>query len=190
MTRDRKRILSEYLVICAQGGDRAAFGRLARLWQADLLRHARRLTDDASEAHDVMQEAWLDIVRGLARLNAPGAFPAWAWRIVSRKAAARVRSRQNDRRLSQALESELAEARIDGAGEAETVSDLAAIRRAMAALPDAQRITLALHHQDGLTVCEIAVALGVPSGTVKTRLMHARRKLAERFDPDQERSGS
>ena len=60
----------------------------------------------------------------------------------------------------------------------------------MASLPDAQRITLALYHQGGLSISEIAVALGVPSGTVKTRLMHARRKLAERFDPDQERSGS
>jgi len=60
----------------------------------------------------------------------------------------------------------------------------------MLGLPEAQRITLALHHQDGLTVSEIAVALDVPQGTVKTRLMHARRKLAEQFDPNQKRSGS
>ena len=78
---------------------------------------------------------------------------------------------------------------MDGDGEAETRSDLASIRQAMAHLPDNQRITLALHHQDGLSVSEIAVVLGVPSGTVKTRLMHARRKLAAHFVSHQEGEG-
>ena len=189
MTDSRKRILGEYLVLCAQDGDRAAFGRLTRLWQPALLRHARRLCDDSDQAHDILQEAWLDIVRGINRLETPAAFPAWAWRIVSRKAAARVRSRQGERRLAQGLAVEMEGAAVDGAGEAETRTDLAAIRLAMAHLPDTQRITLALHHQDGLTVSEIAVVLGVPAGTVKTRLMHARRKLAEHFDPNQEGEG-
>ena len=137
-----------------------------------------------------MQEAWVDIVRGLDRLKTPAAFPGWAWRIVSRKAAARVRTRQVERRLSAGLTLEMADANVDGVGDAETQTDLASLRRAMLGLPEAQRITLALHHQDGLTVSEIAVALDVPQGTVKTRLMHARRKLAEQFDPNQKRSGS
>ncbi|WP_203294758.1 RNA polymerase sigma factor [Maricaulis parjimensis] len=189
MADTRKRVLGEYLVLCAQDGDRAALGQLVRLWQGDLLRHARRLSDDAEEARDILQESWLDIVRGLNRLNAPAAFPAWAYRIVSRKAAARVKTRQGERRLSQDLTAELAEARIEGEAEAEVRSDLAAVRRAMTHLPEAQRITLALHHQDGLTVSEISVVLGVPSGTVKTRLMHARRKLAAQLDPHQEGEG-
>ncbi len=189
MAYSRKRILGEYLVLQAQGGDRLAVSRLVRLWQPDLLRHARRLSDDRDQAHDILQDAWLDIVRGLNRLNAPAAFPAWAYRIVSRKAAARVKVRQTERRLSRDLTAELADARIDGAGEAEMRSDLALVRRAMAQLPDAQRVTLALHHQDGLTVSEISVVLGVPAGTVKTRLMHARRKLAARLDPHQEGEG-
>ena len=189
MPKHAKRTLSEYLVICAQDGDRAAFGQLTRLWQADLLRHARRLSDDAEQARDILQDAWLDIVRGLNRLHAPGAFPAWAYRIVSRKAAVRVKVHQGERRLGQALSAELAGARVEGEAEAEARSDFAAIRRAMAQLPDAQRVTLALHHQDGLTVSEISVVLGVPAGTVKTRLMHARRKLAARLDPHQEGEG-
>ena len=189
MADTRKRLLGEYLVLQAQAGDRRAFEQLVRLWQGDLLRHARRLSDDAEQAGDIMQEAWLDIVRGLNRLQAPAVFPAWAWRIVSRKAAARVRSRQGERRLAQGLSLEWAGAAVDGEGEAETRSDLASIRQAMAHLPDNQRITLALHHQDGLSVSEIAVVLGVPSGTVKTRLMHARRKLAAHFVSRQEGEG-
>lgn len=190
MPRDRKRILGEYLVICAQGGDRMALGRLVRLWHGDLLRHAARLTDDADQARDVMQDAWLDIVRGLNRLKAPAAFPAWAYRIVGRKAAAKVRDRQGERRTAAALSAETAGAHVDGPAEAERGADLARIRAAMAGLPPDQHLALALHHQDGLTIAEIAVALSVPEGTVKTRLMHARRKLAAQFDPDTERSGS
>lgn len=184
--RDRRRILSEYLVICAQSGDRAAFSRLARLWQAGLMRHARRLTDTPSDAEDVMQDAWLDICRGLKRLRAPGAFPAWAWRIVSRKAAARVRTRQGERHLAQRLEGEWAGNRVDGEAVAEVATDLATVGTVMARLPEAQRIALAMYHQDGLTITEIAVALGIPAGTVKTRLMHARRKVRAALEPDRE----
>ena len=71
MADTRKRLLGEYLVLQAQAGDRRAFEQLVRLWQGDLLRHARRLSDDAEQAGDIMQEAWLDIVRGLNRLQAP-----------------------------------------------------------------------------------------------------------------------
>lgn len=184
MTRKPKWVFSEYLVIAAQGGDRDALARLVALWQPDLLRHAARLTDDADGAGDALQEAWLDIVRGLARLRSPAVFPAWAYRIVTRKCAAQIRGRQAVRRTAAALTAEPGERATDGAGDAERAADLAAIRLAMAGLPPDQRIALALHHQDGFTVAEIAVALAVPEGTVKTRLMHARRKLAAIFDPD------
>ena len=57
---------------------------------------------------------------------------------------------------------------------------------AMAGLPADQRLALALYHQDGLSVAEIAVITETPAGTVKTRLMHARRKLAAVLNPTQD----
>ena len=65
----------------------------------------------------------------------------------------------------------------NAAANAEIKADAAPLSRAMAALPKAQRVTIALHYIEGFSIAEISAALEVPAGTVKTRLMHARRKL-------------
>ncbi|RKR03954.1 RNA polymerase sigma factor [Maricaulis maris] len=184
MQRDRKRVLSEFLIVSAHAGDRRALDRLCQLWHGDLLRHAARLIGEAEAARDIMQEAWCDILRGLRRLREPAAFPAWAYRIVARKCAAEIRGRQTDRRTADGLRAELAGAAIDGIADAERQADQGAIRLAMADLPAEQHLALALYHQDGLSVAEIAVITDTAAGTVKTRLMHARRKLAAALNPE------
>ena len=176
MRRDKKRVLGEYLVAAAQTGDRKAVDRLARLWQPDLLRHAYRLCGEADLAQDVLQDAWLDIVRGLGGLQETAAFPAWAYRIVTRKTAALIRKRQSARRTRAAMQAEPA-APLDGAAQMETHLDVGRVARAMAQLPPDQRSAMALYHRQEMSVAEIAIALDVPAGTVKTRLMHARRKI-------------
>ena len=65
---------------------------------------------------------------------------------------------------------------------AEFAADLAIVQAAIAELPPAQRAALALFYIEGLGVAEIAIALDVPPGTVKTRLMHARRKVRARLE--------
>lgn len=186
MQRDRKRVLSEYLIVSAHGGDRGALDRLCRLWHQDLLRHAGRLIGEADQARDILQEAWCDILHGLGKLREPAAFPAWAYRIVARKCAAEIRGRQSTRRTAEAFGAEMSGTSVDGLRAAETAADTGAIRLAMTELPDDQRIALALYHQDGLSVAEIAVITETPAGTVKTRLMHARRKLAAVLNPTQD----
>ena len=106
MRRDKKRVLGEYLVSAARTGDRSAFDQLARLYQPELARHAWRLSGDQDMAQDVLQDAWLDIVRGLGRLNDPAAFPAWAYRIVTRKCAGMIRKRQRVRDTQAAMAAE------------------------------------------------------------------------------------
>ena len=59
----------------------------------------------------------------------------------------------------------------------ERATDAARLSRAMARLPPDQRAAIALFYLEDLSVAEIAVALDAPSGTVKTRLMHARERL-------------
>ena len=85
MTRDAERIYDEYLVAAATTGDRAAASRLVARWQPRLLRHAWRVGGDADLAKDAVQDAWIEILRGLARLDDVAAFPAWAYRIVTRR---------------------------------------------------------------------------------------------------------
>jgi RNA polymerase sigma-70 factor (ECF subfamily) len=72
---------------------------------------------------------------------------------------------------------------VDGAAIAEHRADMAPVQRAIAALPQDQRVAFALYHAGELSIAEIAVALDVPPGTVKTRLMHARRKIRAALEP-------
>ena len=182
MQRDSRRVLGEYLVIAAQTGDRAASGQLARLWQPALLRHAARLTGDTELARDTLQDAWIDILRGLGGLSDPAAFPAWAYRIVTRKSAATVRGLQRRRQTGAALAAEPVASGDEGGRRAEAFADRGPLARALAALPAEQRSAMALFYIDDFTVAEIAVALSVPAGTIKTRLMHARRKMRAALD--------
>ncbi len=176
MHRDKARIFDEYLAAAARVGDRDAFSRLAARWQSRLLRHAYRLSGDHEAARDIVQDAWADIVKGLPSLRDSGVFPAWAHRIVTRRAADSIRRAQRRRRTNDAFAAE--PAREDQSAAAlELAVDVPPLAVAMAALPSDQRAAIALFYQEEFSVAEIAVALEVPAGTVKTRLMHARRKL-------------
>ena len=175
-SRHKARIFDEYLAASARAGDRASFTRLAERWQPKLLAHAFRLLGEGEAARDIVQEAWADITRGLSHLDDARAFPAWAYRIVTRRAADQIRKRQRERKLSAAYASEVKSMpQVEPA--AEMSADAAPLRAAMATLPAEQRAAIALFYTEDFSVAEIAAALNVPAGTVKTRLMHARRKL-------------
>ncbi|HYI49691.1 MAG TPA: sigma-70 family RNA polymerase sigma factor [Allosphingosinicella sp.] len=168
------RALDEYLVASARIGDRKAFRLLVERWHGRLLAHAWRLLGNTEEAREAVQDGWAEIVPGLKRLADTRAFPAWAYRIVSRRCAKLVGQAHRRRRLDAAVAAEPAEAAAPG----ETAGgDIERLRRAIASLPAEQRATVSLFHLEEMSVAEVAVALDVPAGTVKTRLMHARRKL-------------
>ena len=155
VNRDRERILDEYLVAAAVTGDRPALARLVARWQPRQ--------------------------RGLARLDDVAAFPAWSLRIVTRRCQRSFRRR--DREAFASLDEEPAlEPAMPEHASAEFAADLAIVQAAIAELPPAQRAALALFYIEGLGVAEIAIALDVPPGTVKTRLMHARRKVRARLE--------
>jgi RNA polymerase sigma-70 factor (ECF subfamily) len=129
---------------------------------------------DREEARDVVQDSWVDIVRGLSRLTDPRAFPAWATRIVTRRCARTIRGKVRTRKLAQEFG---VTAERTSAPEGERAVDAVVIRRAIAALPEGQNAAIALFYLDEMSVTEVSVALDIPVGTVKTRLMHAREKL-------------
>lgn len=176
MRRNAARIYDEYLAASARAGDRAAFARLAARWQSKLYSHACRLIGDRELARDVAQDAWGDIAKGLATLDDAATFPAWAYRIVSRRAADAIRRMQRTRRLTAAYAAE-PPARDNHAAQMEANADGAPLEAAIAKLPSDQRAAIALFYREDFSIAEIAAVLSVPAGTVKTRLMHARRKL-------------
>ena len=178
-----ERSIDEYLVVSARLGDRAAFGRLAARWQKKLLVHAWRLTGDEQMAQDAVQEGWIEIVRGIGRLQDSRAFPAWAYRIVTRRCARLIGRVQRGRRLDAALAAETgAEAGDSGPS---TGVDVDLVRRALRRLPAPQQAAVALFYLEEMSIGEVAAALDAPMGTIKTRLMHARARLREAIMGDE-----
>ncbi len=171
-----ERILDEYLAASARLGDRAALGALARRWEKRLLRHAWRLVGDVELARDIAQDAWIDIAHGVKRLDDCAAFAAFAFRIVTRRAADAIRRAKRARAGVAAFAAE-PQHPDSSVGRMEAQASGGALARAMAALPAEQRATIGLFYLEDLSVAEIAAALGVPAGTVKTRLMTARERL-------------
>jgi len=181
----RERIVDEMLVVAAQGGQVEAFERLAVRWHPRLLRHARRLVGDAEGAREVTQESWVAIARGLRRLRDAAAFPAWALRVVTRRAADWIERRRKARRRFEALDT-APDPVAPPDGGVEAVARVAEVLRHLEREP---RALLALHYVEGLSVAEIARVLGIPAGTVKSRLFHAREKVRAALEVRHERQG-
>lgn len=165
--------MDEYLVVAAKAGDEAAFGHLVRRWHRRLVAHAWRMTNDREAALDAVQTGWAEIIRGLGRLKDERAFPAWSFRIVTRACHRQVGQKNRQRNLASAL----AEEPVAELPDPDFGSTAAKLRTAIRALPPDQRAAITLFHLEEMGVAEIAVALDVPVGTIKTRLMHGRRKL-------------
>jgi len=176
MRQDVARKFDEYLAASARSGNRASFERLVKHWQPRLLAHAYRLSGDADLARDIVQESWIDIWKGLPKLRDVVAFPAWAFRIVTRRTADTIRKKIRKRDGVARLAAE--PVNVDQSPDKmEARADRTPLNRAMTDLPKDQRVVIALHYIEGFSTTEIALALEVPEGTIKTRLMHARRKL-------------
>ena len=179
--RSKQQIAEDYLVAGARLGSKSATAKLATLREPGLLRHAMRLLGNLDDAHDAVQEAWIEIIRGLPGLRDDRAFAAWAYRIVTRRAARTISARVRDRR------------EIDHAARPEDVSvpesgsmaaDAHAVRQAIKALPPPQAAAISLFYLEDMSIAEVAIALDVPPGTIKTRLMHARAKLNKALKGD------
>ena len=177
MSRTHDDIQDELLVLQCQEGDDEALKALIARWQPRLAGLAWRLTGEREAACDIVQDAWLAIVRGLRRLDDPARFASWAYRIVSNRCADWTRRRVVQRRADRQMHDAAASAGESNAGD--SADDVARLRAAMVALPDDQRAILSLHYLDGMGVRQIAGALGVPPGTVKSRLFHARNRLKQ-----------
>ncbi len=183
MRSEKERVLDAYLAASARLGDKQALGCLAERWNLKLLAHAWRLTGETDLAADVVQEAWMDIIKGVARLNDTDAFAAWAFRIVTRRCARAIRKRQHQRAGQAALAREPEPEAEDASGN-EDCAELAIVKAAMRELPPDQRAALGLFYLEDLRIAEIAVALDTAPGTIKTRLMHALHKLRAQLQGD------
>lgn len=166
------RAIDELLVIRCQAGDGDCFDLLIRRWQRRLWRYARSLTESDDAAWDVVQETWIAVLRQIRRLSDPAWFAAWAYRIVRNKSADHCRRAGRQRNVADAA------AERQRAGKTPREGDPRdAVGEALRRLPAGARELLKLRYGDDLNILELAVVLGIPSGTVKSRLHNAREQL-------------
>jgi RNA polymerase sigma factor (sigma-70 family) len=183
MAKTPEQLREELLVLGSQAGDREAFAGLVNAWQERLWRHAYRLTASDDAAWDIVQEAWVHITKGIRRLEDAAAFPAWAFRIVTNKWADRMRREGRRKRLEDDLSQEAKNAQRAAPPDA---NRCASLKEALARLPGDRRALLALHYAEGFGMAEIAEILGIPEGTVKSRLYHAREQLRQIMKGDRD----
>ena len=159
--------VSRDLVLRAQGGDHAAFEHLAASMATRLYGTATLILRDPDAARDAVQDTLIEAWRGLPVLRNADAFEGWTYILVRtcRRQAQHAAHRLVDLGdLSDDLATPSAEGQVD---------DRDRIGRAFGRLSREHRLVLVLHHHLGLPVAEVAAALGVPPGTVKSRLNRA-----------------
>jgi RNA polymerase sigma-70 factor (ECF subfamily) len=182
MNRDARQVLTEWLVLSAQGGSEAAFKDLHGLWRADLRRLTMVRVEHPAAADEVQTDVWLAIARGLHRLDDPACFPRWAFRIVERRSADWIRQRSLARRREAAAANAADELAPASPTPTEPTDDVLRLRAAIARLPADQRELLHLYYELGRGVGEIAEVLAIPPGTVKSRLFSVRETLKQQIE--------
>lgn len=170
---------SDQLVRAARSGDRIAFDTLAGGVVDRLYVSAALILHDHTLAEDAVQEALIRAWRSLTQLRDPARFEPWLRRVLVHACIDTARAspwRTSERSLPNQL--------ADGSDLETTAAGRDAVTRAYRVLSAAHRTAFVLRHYDGLTVPEIAEALGVPLGTAKSRLHYAEQAMAHAMDAD------
>lgn len=153
--------------------DRVAFELLVRRHQSPLRNFLRRLTrEDTARADDLAQEAFVRAYRSLGDFRGEASFRSWLYRIAYHSFLNDERARHAHTEFDEAVHSPI----IDGA---ERRDDLTDIERALARLTLRQQAVFDLHYRKGMAHNEIASALQVPLGTVKSDLTRGCARLRE-----------
>jgi RNA polymerase sigma-70 factor (ECF subfamily) len=162
---------SAFLIARAQSGDLRAMDELLRALQRPLYGHVLTILRDEEAAKDTLQDALLIVCRKLPWLRDPRWLRAWAYRIATREAVRRAR---RDRRWTEAARDEdLLRDLPEREGDEPIDDELAArLPSLLASVSPASRVVLRMHYLDGLSYGEIAEALEVSVGTVKSRLAY------------------
>lgn len=166
-----------FLTLRAQSGDRVALEELALALYPRLLGFAVQLLKDDQTAHDIVQDAMVQILRRLRFVHEPRAVETWAYRIVARLAFRWIRARRPTLLVEDG-------APAAGAAPSSAVITAEEAHRAIEQIEQLSansRAVISLHYGRGLSIAETAAALEIPEGTVKSRLASALARLREKL---------
>ena len=171
---DRRALEDEWIAVRCQLGERAAFDELIQRWHGPIWEYVRRLSDD-DVAQDIAQDIWLRVLRGIGGLRDPAKLRAWLFGIAHRTWIDTLRKKYAVvvADIDEVDRHELPDPMIADDLEQE----ITAVEQELSRLPPIEREALTLFYLRELSLQEIAQALDIPVGTVKSRLYRARRLL-------------
>jgi RNA polymerase sigma-70 factor (ECF subfamily) len=178
------------LVRLAQQGDKRAFEALVVKYQRRIARHVARYVKRAADVEDVVQDTFIRAYRGLASFRGDSAFYSWLYRIATNVALNSVTRNSSPLLLLDDAPEERADAFEPGISDGETperslmARQIAeAVERAVSRLRPDLSEPLMLYEVEGKSYADIAGMLGIPIGTVRTRIFRAREFIAKRLEP-------
>ena len=177
-SEDREVLADELLAIRCQLGEPEAFEALVQRWHLPLWKYLRRVLGADEPAADMLQDVWLRVIRAFPALRDPARLRPWLFGIARRAVMDRLR-RQYAEPRSETLDDE---AHAGPEGDDGLDEALGAMHEELAAMPWLEREVLVLFYLQEFSLVQASEVLGVPVGTVKSRLFRARRMLRERLD--------
>ena len=175
------------LMVRTAQGEEAAFGLLVLRWEADVRAFLVSMLGSIEEAEDLAQETFVKVHRQAGRYRAEGRFRSWLLRIAGNLARSRLRRRKILRWVSfDAVRHDPPDWRLAPDEDLQARQRAAAVRAAVADLPDRQRQALVLHRYQGLKYKEIAETMGTTVPGVESLIQRAlaslRGQLAGKVD--------
>lgn len=162
------------LMLRVKGGDREAFAELYALFQKPLFNYLYRLTFNRAASEDLLQEAFLRVWKAAPTWEPAAKVSTWIFRISHN-----LFLNEAARRREKSIETPEAELRADPASDLNRREVRSAVQKAIESLPDGERECLMLSEYNGFKYAEIAEILGIPVGTVKSRMYSAVQHLKE-----------
>jgi RNA polymerase sigma factor (sigma-70 family) len=174
------------LVEQAAGGDQRAFEALVRQHADRLFSVAYRVLRDHHRAEDALQQTLAAVWDELPRLRDPDRFEAWTYRLIVRTSIAQARRERRGGPVVRLLQDDVDDDTSAGRARDDfgSVSDRDQLERGFRELKPDQRAVLVLQYYLGLSLSEIADVLGIPPGTVASRLHYATRALRAALEAD------
>lgn len=148
-------------------GDRDAFRHLVEQYQNEAAGHAVAILGNAADVQEAVQEAFIDAFQALPRFDTSRRFYPWFYALLRNRCFRLLRKRVPTESLDSAVI-------LSG-----SVEETIALERALLKLAPEDRELILMRGMDGLSYQELSEWLGIPQGTVMSRLFHARRKLRE-----------
>ncbi len=182
------------LITRSQRGDAQAFDRLVSLTFQNVYNTAYRMVNNANDASDATQEAFIRAFKSIKSYRRDASFSTWLYRIVVNVCLDIIRRKRRDPASASDLESDTDLPTGIGSPDrppmpeqmAETRERQAVVHAAIGKLSEEHRTVLVLFDIQGLTYDEISETLGIPVGTVKSRLNRARMALKTLLEPHME----